>query len=122
MNTAFFLHVLAALVAIFLEVTQDRCNKILQKFVIQCTDVRYLYTFTIFYIYVHLPGFVTISNCSMYGRGLFKSQASIQIRIPLKICQHLLAKLVCMCVYVYICMYVCIYRYIYIYIGKGRVP
>lgn len=53
-KTAFFLHVLAALVAIFLEVRQDRCNKTLNKFVIQCTDVKHFYTFTIFYIYVHL--------------------------------------------------------------------
>ena len=53
-KTAFFLHVLTALVAIFLEVTQNGCNKILQKFVIQCTDAKHLYTFKIFYISVHL--------------------------------------------------------------------
>lgn len=31
----------------------------------------------------------------MHGRGLFHRQASVQIRIPLKICQHLVVRVVC---------------------------
>jgi hypothetical protein len=99
---SFFLYVLAALVAIFLEVTQDRCNKILTQI---CDPMHRCKTLLHIYNFLHLcafAGFVTISNCSIHGRGLFKSQASIQIRIPLNIFQHLVAKVVYVYVYIYI--------------------